>query len=93
MIAAKTNSVEAVKLLLNKNADPNAVDRFGFTALSYGIVSENREVTELLLSKTTKNLDVSLRKLAESTLKFNQNVIDEVEKKIRDNRQKRQQGW
>ena len=80
MFAAKTNFVEAVQILLDKNANPDAVDRNNFTALTYAILSDNSETTEKLLPKTTKYLDISLSMLAKSNIKANKNIVDEVVK-------------
>ena len=68
MLAAKTNNIEAVDLLLEKNADPNVADENGFTALTYAIIAGNVETIEKLLLKTERNLKPSLEKLAETTI-------------------------
>ena len=71
--------------MLAKEADPNFADKDGKTALTFGILAENVEATELLLSKTTKYLDVSLKSLAEpksSGFKVSQSIEDEVKKII-----------
>ena len=66
MLAAKTNNIEAVYLLLEKNADPNIADENEFIALTYAIIAGNVEVIEKLLLKTERNLKTSLQKLAET---------------------------
>ena len=76
MLAAKTNSIESVKLLLKKNADTSICDENNFTALTYGILSGNIEIIEILIRKTNSFLDVSLMKLAESKFRVNQNIKD-----------------
>ena len=68
MLAAKTNNIEAVDLLLEKNADPNDADENGFTALTYAIIAGNVETIKKLLLKTERNLKTSLEKLAETTI-------------------------
>ena len=78
MLAAKTNSIESVKLLLKKNADTSICDENNFTALTYGILSGNIEIIEILIRKTNSFLDVSLMKLAESKFRVNQKIKDLV---------------
>ena len=88
--AAKTNSTEAIKLLLKNNYDPNFADEEGNTALVFGILSENTEATEILLPKTTEHLDVALKSLAEaksSSFVVSQSIKDEVKKIIGDDKQ------
>ena len=84
--AAKTNSTEAIKLLIENNySDPNFADEDGNTALTLGILSENIKATEMLLSITTQHLDISLKALAEaksSSFKVTQNIEDKVKKII-----------
>ena len=84
MIAAKTNSIEAVKVLLEKKADPDVADKEGRNALTYGILAENVEIAKILFPKTTQHLDVSLKTLAESTFKINQDIRNEVHKIIKE---------
>ena len=88
IIAAKTNSADAIKLLLNRKADPNIKDKEGFTALTYGILEENVEATELLLPITTEKLDVSLVTLAKTTSTFevSQSIKDEIKNIISTNK-------
>ena len=80
MLAAKTNNIEAVDLLLEKNADPNVADENGFTALTYAIIAGNVETIEKLLLKTERNLKPSLEKLAETTItnEFIQNGVKKM---------------
>ena len=84
--AAKTNSTEAIKLLIENNySDPNFADEDGNTALTLGILSENIKATEMLLSITTQHLDISLKALAKaksSSFKVTQNIEDKVKKII-----------
>ena len=65
MLAAKTNNIEAIKLLLEKGARPNDLDEKGFTALIYAVISENTTATELLVSKTESGILTTMEKLAE----------------------------
>ena len=82
MIAAKTNSIEAVKLLLKKRVDPDVADQDGYTAVTHGILSDNSDITKILLPITTQYLDVTMRTLAESTFKPDQDIRNEVQKII-----------
>ena len=68
MLAAKTNNIEAIKLLLEKGARPNDLDEKGFTALIYAVISENTTATELLVSKTESGILTTMEKLAEHKL-------------------------
>ena len=72
MIAAKTNSKEAIDWLLAKAANPNYFDSKKYTALSYAILSENIEIVKKLLVITTEHLDLSLQLLANSLIKLDQ---------------------
>ena len=69
MVAAKTNSIEAIDLLLAKAANPNYSDSKNYTALSYAILSENIEIVKKLFKITTEHLDVSLQLLSNSLIK------------------------
>ena len=82
MIAAKTNSIEAVRLLLEKKADPDTADQEGRTALTYGVLSDNIEIIKLLFSKTSAHIDVTMKTLAESTFKPDQDLRNEVKELI-----------
>ena len=53
MIAAKTNSIEAVKLIVERKADPNVADQNGYTAVTHGILSDNSDITKILLPITS----------------------------------------
>ena len=68
MLAAKTNNVEAVEMMLNGDANPNIADEKSRTALTYAIIAENIKSIEILILKTNSFLNVSLEKLAESNL-------------------------
>ena len=81
MLAAKTNNIEAVNLLLEKNADPNIADENEFIALTYAIVAGNVEIIEKLLLKTERNLKTSMQKLAETTI-TNELIQKEVKKML-----------
>ena len=52
MLAAKTNSLESVELLLKKNAETNICDKDNFTALTYGILAGNIAIIEKLITIT-----------------------------------------
>ena len=56
MLAAKTNNIEAVKLLLDKKADPNKLDEMQekdrLPALGFALQSGNDEIIEMLADKT-----------------------------------------
>ena len=82
MIAAKTNSIEAVRLLLEKKADPDTADQEGRTALTYGVLADNIDIIKLLFSKTSARLDVTMKTLAESTFKPDQDLRNEVKELI-----------
>ena len=82
MIAAKTNSIEAVRLLLEKKADPDTADQEGRTALTYGVLADNIDIIKLLFSKTSARLNVTMKTLAESTFKPDQDIRNEVQKII-----------
>ena len=82
MIAAKTNSIEAVRLLLEKKADPDTADQEGRTALTYGVLADNIDIIKLLFSKTSARLDVTMKTLAESTFNVGQDIRKEVQKII-----------
>ena len=100
MIAAKTNSVFAIDYLLdpsilngklNDKADPNkTVDGRGeessFTVLTYAILSESLEIALKVIESTKEYLNVSLEKLAESQIDWEQNVkiFEELKQIIRE---------
>ena len=71
MLAAKTNNVEAVDELLKRNANPDVVDKDGFTALTHAILSENIEIILKLFKRTKSGLKISLKKLGKSSLELN----------------------
>ena len=58
MLAAKTNNVEGVEELLNRNADPDIVDKDGFTALTHAILSENIDIILKLFKRTKSGLKI-----------------------------------
>ena len=51
VIAAFTDSYDAVKLLLDKGADVNSRDSDGYTPLIHACLSGNRQIVQLLLAK------------------------------------------
>ena len=48
MVAAKTNSIEAVRVFLENKADPDVADKEGRNALTYGILAGNVEIAKIL---------------------------------------------
>ena len=61
MLAAKTNNVEAVDELLKRNADPDIVDKDGFTALTHAILSENIDIILKLFKVTKFGLEIGVK--------------------------------
>ena len=74
MVAARTNSLEAIDLLLQKKAEPNHVDSQKYTALSYAIMSENIEIVKKLFKITFAQLDDSLKLLSQSLIKIDKEL-------------------
>ena len=69
MIASKTNSEEAVELLLKNGANPDVVvkiDDEEYIALKYAIEAENILIVCQLLEKTNVGLAAAFNKLADS---------------------------
>ena len=95
MIAAKTNSEEALDWLLDKGADPDRVGKKGFTALTYAIVSESEcaSIISKLFKITFANLEISLQKLAESAIvwdnEFNKASFDSLKESLYDKLEKK----
>lgn len=65
MAATVKNNVELVKLLLDNNANPNAVDQNGSTALHFSAIFSYEKIIKLLVvSKAKKSLKDSRGKTA-----------------------------
>ena len=88
MNAAKTSSTESVQLLLKKDpnnedrtlADPNVVDGKGQTALDFALRTNNAEVINILAEVTTEASDTSIKMLAQSNVKVENNLENHVQK-------------
>ena len=69
MIASKTNSEEAVELLLRNGANPDVVVKFNdeeYNALKFAIEAENILMVSKLMEVTNDGLKVSFNKLTDS---------------------------
>ena len=90
MNAAKTSSTESVQLLLKKDpnngnrtlADPNVVDGKGQTALDFALRTNNAEVINILAEVTTEASDTSIKMLAQSNVKVENNLENYAQKII-----------
>ena len=88
MNAAKTSSTESVQLMLKKDpnngnrtlADPNVVDGNGETALDFALRTNNTEVINILAEVTTEVSDTSIKMLAQSNVKVENNLENYVQK-------------
>ena len=83
MVAAKTNSPEAINLLLAHNADPDKVDSNDRTALTYAINTNSQDNVKSLIKLTSVELIRSLKALAESDLVIDQELGECIIEKIR----------
>ena len=70
MMAAKTNNEEAVEELLKRFADPDIVDKDGFTALTHAILSENIDIILKLFKVTKSGMKITLKNLGKSSIEL-----------------------
>lgn len=74
-LAAKLGAIDILKILVEKKADLNAIDKEGFTCLDYAVRLQSRGVTEFLLEKKAKVTSYSLYEAAASDAELFQLVF------------------
>ena len=87
MLAAKTNNYEAVEELLKRGANPDVVDKDGYTALTHAILSENINIIAKLFEITKSCMKMSLKKLGEVSIDLmssNQDSLQELKSIVKE---------
>ena len=85
MNAAKASSTEAVKMLLENQADPDVINEEGYTAFAFAVKTDNIKVFKILGKVTSAATSTSLRLLAQSNFRIKGNLFKKIPKMKRYN--------
>ena len=85
MNAAKASSTEAVKMLLENQADPDIVNEDGYTAFAFAVKTDNVDIFNILGKVTSAATQTSLSLLAQSNFKIKGDLFEKIPKMERYN--------